>query len=138
MLISHALLSTNSFLLVDAITRRFKTRLITELNGLNFLTPKLFLFSLLNCLVFLGFPGSLFFIAEVLFFSFSFDLFPLYSLFLLVILFLIGPTFLVKPWLNLMFSKSKFFSYRLPSDLSLREFYIFMLLPSLMFWLGFT
>lgn len=138
MLISHALLSTNSFLLVDAITRRFKTRLITELNGLNFLTPKLFLFSLVNCLIFLGFPGSLFFIAEVLFFAFSFDLFPLYSLVLLTILFLIAPTFLVKPWLNLMFSKSKFLSYRLPSDLSLRELYLFMVLPELMFWLGFT
>jgi len=52
MLISHALLSTNSFLLVDAIGRRFKTRLITEINGINFLCPKLFLVSLLNCLVF--------------------------------------------------------------------------------------
>ena len=70
MLISHALLSTNSFLLVDAINRRFKTRLITEISGVNFLCPKLFLISLLNLLIFLGFPGSIFFIAEFLFFSF--------------------------------------------------------------------
>jgi NADH:ubiquinone oxidoreductase subunit 4 (subunit M) len=33
MLIAHAFLSTNSFLLVDAIGRRFKTRLITEISG---------------------------------------------------------------------------------------------------------
>jgi NADH:ubiquinone oxidoreductase subunit 4 (subunit M) len=76
MLISHALLSTNSFLLVDAIGRRFKTRIVTEISGVNFLTPKLFLVSLLNLLVFLGFPGSIMFIAEMLFFSFLIDFFP--------------------------------------------------------------
>ena len=93
MLISHALLSTNSFLLVDAINRRFKTRLITEISGVNFLCPKLFLISLINCLVFLGFPGSIFFIAEFLFFSFFFDLFPILCLFLICLLYLLGPTF---------------------------------------------
>jgi len=93
MLISHALLSTNSFLLVDAIGRRFKTRLITEINGLNFLCPKLFLMGLINCLIFLGFPGSIMFVAEILFFSFFFDLFPLLCLVFIVLLYLIGPTF---------------------------------------------
>ena len=92
MLISHALLSTNSFLLVDAIGRRFKTRLITEINGINFLCPKLFLMSLVNCLVFLGFPGSIMFVAEILFFSFFFDLFPLLCL-LFIHLFFIGNLF---------------------------------------------
>ena len=92
MLISHALLSTNSFLLVDAIGRRFKTRLITEVNGINFICPKLFLVSLVNLLVFLGFPGSIMFVAEILFFSFAFDLFPLLTLILIVLLYLIGPT----------------------------------------------
>jgi NADH:ubiquinone oxidoreductase subunit 4 (subunit M) len=77
MLISHALLSTNSFLLVDAVGRRFKTRLITEINGINFLAPKLFLCSLINLLIFLGFPGSIMFIAEILFFTFFLDLFPI-------------------------------------------------------------
>lgn len=93
MLIAHALLSTNSFLLVDAIARRFKTRLLTEISGLNFICPKLFLMALLNSLIFLGFPGSIFFVSEFLFFSFFFDLFPLMAIFLLVFLYLIGPTF---------------------------------------------
>ena len=93
MMISHALLSTNSFLLVDAIARRFKTRLLTEISGLNFMCPKLFLMTLLNCLIFLGFPGSIMFVSEFLFFSFIFDLFPVLALFLLVFLYLIGPTF---------------------------------------------
>ena len=93
MLIAHALLSTNSFLLVDAIARRFKTRPLTEISGLNFMCPKLFLMALLNSLIFLGFPGSIFFVSEFLFFSFFFDLFPLMAIFLLVFLYLIGPTF---------------------------------------------
>jgi NADH:ubiquinone oxidoreductase subunit 4 (subunit M) len=93
MLISHALLSTNSFLLVDAIGRRFKTRLITEVSGVNFMCPKLFLVALVNTLVFLGFPGSIMFVAEILFFSFFFDLFPTLCLFFIVLLYLIAPTF---------------------------------------------
>lgn len=93
MLISHALISTNSFLLVDAIARRFKTRLITEIHGLNYLTPKLFLLVLLNILIFLGFPGSIFFVSEFLFFSFFLDLFPSASIFLLLFLYLFAPSF---------------------------------------------
>jgi len=93
MLISHALLSTNSFFLVDAIGRRFKTRLITEVSGLNYLCPKLFILTLINTLVFLGFPGSIMFVSEILFFSFFFDLFPLLCLVFIFFLYLLGPTF---------------------------------------------
>jgi NADH:ubiquinone oxidoreductase subunit 4 (subunit M) len=93
MLISHAIISTNAFLLVDAISRRFKTRLLTEIGGINYLTPKLFLSILINNLVFLGFPGSLFFISESLFFSFFFDFFPIMSSVLSVCLYLMAPTF---------------------------------------------
>lgn len=92
MLISHALLSTNSFLIVDAIGRRFKTRLITEISGINFLCPKLFIIALVNLLIFLGFPGSIMFVAEILFFSFLFDLYPLLCLLLVVLLYLLAPT----------------------------------------------
>ena len=136
MLISHALLSTNSFLLVDAIGRRFKTRLITEINGINFLCPKLFLVSLLNCLVFLGFPGSIMFVSEILFFSFFFDLFPLLCLFLIVLLYLIGPTFFFRSWMNVLFGSSIQLLKTLPSDLSSKEFIVFNGLIILMFWLG--
>jgi len=96
MLVSHALLSTNSFLLVDAIARRFKTRLITEVSGLNFICPKLFLLCLLNLLVYLGFPGSIMFIAEILFFTFLIDLFPLLYCFFIVLLYLLAPTFVLR------------------------------------------
>ena len=138
MLISHALLSTNSFLLVDAIGRRFKTRLITEINGINFLCPKLFLVGLLNCLVFLGFPGSIMFVSEILFFSFFFDLFPLLCLFLIVLLYLIGPTFFFRSWMNVLFGSSIQLLKTIPADLSSKEFIVFNGLIILMFWLGVT
>jgi NADH:ubiquinone oxidoreductase subunit 4 (subunit M) len=136
MLISHALLSTNSFLLVDAVARRFKTRLITEVSGINFLCPKLFLAILLNSLIFLGFPGSIFFVAEFLFFSFFFDLFPLLAIFLLLFLYLIGPTFFFRSWMNLMFGFSYSFRSNIPVDLSSRECLLFFGIPALMYWLG--
>ena len=136
MLISHALLSTNSFLLVDAVSRRFKTRLITEVSGINFICPKLFLAILLNCLIFLGFPGSIFFISEILFFSFFFDLFPILTLFLIVLLYLLGPSFFFRSWFNLMFGKSMTFSAKIPLDLTTRECLLFFGMPALMYWLG--
>lgn len=138
MLISHAFLSSNSFLLVDAINRRFKTRLITEINGINFLTPKLFLLSLLNCLIFLGFPGSIFFIAEFLFFSFFFDFFPFLSLFLLFFLYLLGPSFFFRSWMNTLFGLSQFIFLKLPLDINIKEFFIYFNIILIMFWLGFS
>jgi NADH:ubiquinone oxidoreductase subunit 4 (subunit M) len=138
MLISHALLSTNSFLLVDAIGRRFKTRLVTEINGVNFLCPKLFLVSLINLLVFLGFPGSIMFVTEILFFGFFFDLFPLLCLILIVLLYLLGPTFFFRSWVNVLFGSSVFFSKTLPIDLTFKELLLYGGLLILMYWLGIT
>lgn len=136
MLISHALLSTNSFLLVDAIGRRFKTRLITEINGVNFICPKLFLISLVNLLIFLGFPGSIMFIAEILFFSFFFDLYPVLCLFFITLLYLIAPTFFFRSWMNALFGSSVHILKRLPLDLNSRELLVYGGLIVLMFWLG--
>lgn len=136
MLISHALLSTNSFLLVDAIGRRFKTRLITEISGLNFLCPKLFIISLINLLIFLGFPGSIMFVAEILFFSFFFDLYPLLSLWFVFILYLITPTMFFRSWTNVLFGMSVYLMRTLPLDLTLKELLIYSGLIILMFWLG--
>ena len=136
MLISHALISTNSFLLVDAVARRFKTRLITEISGINFICPKLFLMTLINILIFLGFPGSLFFVSEVLFFSFLFDMFPVLTFLLLILLYLLAPTFFFRSWMNIMFGFSNIFLRKAPTDLSTRELLIFSSMSILMYWLG--
>ena len=136
MLISHALLSTNSFLLVDAIGRRFKTRLITEVSGVNFLCPKLFLISLVNLLIFLGFPGSIMFVAEILFFSFFFDLYPLLCLLFIVLLYLLAPTFFFRSWMNALFGTSQYLYKKVPVDLTSKELLVYGGLIVLMFWLG--
>ena len=138
MLISHALLSTNAFLLVDSINRRFKTRLITEISGINFLTPKLFLVVLVNLLLFLGFPGSLFFIAEVLFFSFLFDFFPLLTFILIFLLYLIGPIFFFRTWLSVMFGINNTLHNKIPLDLDKCELFLYSSLLGLLIWLGLT
>lgn len=133
MLISHALLSTNSFLLVDALARRFKTRLVTEISGINFICPKLFLISLANLLVFLGFPGSIMFISEILFFAFLFDLFPALYLLLVVLLYLVAPTFVFRTWMNVLFGASVNFNRELPTDLSSKELLVYTSLLFIMF-----
>lgn len=138
MLISHAILSSNSFLLVDAINRRYKTRLITEISGINFFCPKLFLITLVNLLIFLGFPGSIFFIAEFLFFSFFFDFYPLLTLILLPLLYFFVPTFFFRTWMNALFGLSFFFKKKIPLDLNSKELVLYTGLVLLMFWLGFT
>lgn len=138
MLISHALLSTNSFLLVDAINRRFKTRLITEISGINFYCPKLFILSLANLLVFLGFPGSIFFIAEFLFFSFFFDFAPILTIILLLLLYLLAPTFFFRSWVNTLFGLSTNIFKKLPLDLNSKELFVYSGNLILMFWLGFS
>lgn len=125
MLISHALLSTNSFFLVDAINRRFKTRLITEINGINFLCPKLFLICLANLLIFLGFPGSIFFIAEILFFSFTLDLFPTLAIILIVLLYFFNATFYFKNWFIVIFGMPNNLTKPLIVDLSSKEFILY-------------
>jgi len=136
MLISHALLSTNSFLVVDAIGRRFKTRLLTEVGGVNFLCPKLFAIGLLNLLIFLGFPGTIMFVSEVLFFSFFFDLHPTLCLFYIFLLYLVGPTMFFRSWMLVLFGNSTFLSKTIPLDLTSREVLVYGGLIVLMIWLG--
>ena len=96
MLISHALLSSSSFLLVDSINRRYKTRLVTEISGICYLSPKLFIMSFFNLVLFLGFPGTIFFIAESLFFSFCFDYLPLAGLLVMIMVYFFLPIFFFK------------------------------------------
>ena len=138
MLISHAFISTLSFLLVDSITRRFKTREITEISGLNYLCPKLFLICLINCQIFLGFPGSIYFISEVLFYTFFFDINPITGCILLFLMYLLAPSFFYKSWLNVMFGFSSFNLLYSQKDLNSREFLLYVFLCFIVYWLGFT
>jgi len=138
MLVSHAFLSTNFFFLVDCISRRFKTRLVTEISSISLLNPKLFIMVLINLLIFLGFPGTLFFIAEVLFFLFMLDFMPMLSIILLVLLYLIVPTLFFKSWWSTLCGESINLSNEVRKDMDSVEFLVVFSLSLVLFWLGLT
>lgn len=103
-MISHALISSNFFLLIDSVTRRFKSRLVTEIFGLCYLTPQLYFTILTMLVVFLGFPGSLFFISEFLFFSSLIDLNTFVFLFVFFFAYFFLPSCFFKSWFLILFS----------------------------------
>jgi NADH-quinone oxidoreductase subunit M len=138
MLISHAIISSSFFLLIDAVTRRFKTRLITEISGLVWLVPNLYLIILLFLVTFLGFPGSILFISEILFFLFFFDINFNITLILLVLIYLINAICFFKNWFLLLFHYSYYYStVKLVNDLDLKEMSLFFILLIFLYWLGF-
>jgi NADH:ubiquinone oxidoreductase subunit 4 (subunit M) len=94
------------------------------------------LLSLTNLLIFLGFPGSIMFVAEILFFSFCFDLYPLLTLLFIFLLYLVAPTMFFRSWTNALFGMSTHFLRRLPLDLTLKELIVYGGMVFLMFWLG--
>ena len=128
MLISHAIISTNFFLMVDSITKRFKTRYVFEVSGICFIYPKLFVFILTNCLIFLGFPLSLFFIAELIFFTFLFDLLPIAAIISLIFIYLLLGIFFFKIWVLVLFGSVKNNIKTLKLDLDKSEILIFSFL----------
>ena len=123
MLISHALISSNSFFLVDSINRRFKTRLITEVSGISILCPHLFILILINTL---------------LFFVFLLDQNPIFFLLILPLLYLLGPIFFFRSWSNVMFGSSSFLMKKIPLDASNFELILCGGVEILLIWLGLT
>ena len=103
MMIAHAVISSNFFLVIDSVTRRFKTRLLTEVFGLYYLTPSLYFVILTLLIVFLGFPGSLLFVAEFIFFTALLDLNFLVFILILFVAYFLVPSFFFKSWFLLLF-----------------------------------
>jgi NADH:ubiquinone oxidoreductase subunit 4 (subunit M) len=140
MMISHALISSNFFLIVDSITRRFKTRLITEIGGLLYITPSLYFLTLILLLVFLGFPGSLLFIAEFMFFSALLDFNFIVFIITLFMAYFFVPSCFFKSWFLLMFGSnySDITNNKGIVDLDFTEYLLLSFSIILVFWLGFT
>nr|YP_011027857.1 NADH dehydrogenase subunit 4 [Euplotes cristatus]UPM52067.1 NADH dehydrogenase subunit 4 [Euplotes cristatus] len=143
MMVSHALVSANFFILVDSVTRRFKTRLVFEVFGLAYLTPNLYVGVLFMLVVFLGFPGSLLFVAEFLFFSALLD----FSFGLFVILFFFAyffvPVCFFRSWFLSLFgfpylTNLRRWSFPRVPDLALLEVILVFGFIVLLFWLGVT
>lgn len=146
MLLSHAILSSSLFLSIDYVTRRFKTRLTTEISGIYYFIPDLYLLTLVILIIFLGFPGTLFFLAEFLFFSFLLDINFILFFFIFIIIYLLLPISFIKNWFLLLFSYNSpiiisntiKFNTEIFLDLTLLEKFILFSFILQLFWLGFS
>lgn len=105
MILSHALLSSALFLLIDYTTRRFKTRLITEISGIVSINPDIYVLTIYILVVFLGFPGTLFFYSEFLFFSFLLDFNFFIFIFIFFFIYLLLPVSFIHSWFRLLFGQ---------------------------------
>ncbi len=122
--ITHCFLSLMMFYLVDCIQRRYGTRSVTELSGILQTTPNLGITILVMCTLYSGVPGTLKFTSEFYIFSGLFESTPFCCCILLFIANVIGLIGFCKPWFNIVFGMNNKNLKYIPSDLSLKEFYI--------------
>jgi NADH-quinone oxidoreductase subunit M len=81
--VTHALLSSIFFFLVDTISRRFYTRNVVEINGILHIAPNLGICILLSIVFYSGLPGTLKFISELYIFAGLLDVAPISSILVL-------------------------------------------------------
>jgi NADH:ubiquinone oxidoreductase subunit 4 (subunit M) len=136
MLISHALLSSNFFFFVDSITRRYKTRLVSEISGLCFQTPNLYFVALVTLVLFLGFPGTLFFLAEVFFFSALLDFNFIYFFIFFFCAYFVVPSCFFKSWFVVLFGSSRPLINFAAPDLAKFELIVMWFFVLCLVWFG--
>lgn len=122
--ITHSLLSSLFFYIVDSIYRRYKTRNIIELQGLIHITPNLGVFIFVGCILYSGLPGTLKFICELYIFSGLLETAPLSTLILLYSANFVGIIGFCKCWFNVLFGLNVKFQKQQIIDLSFREIFI--------------
>lgn len=128
--ITHALLSTLFFFLVDSVYTRNKTRNLLKLIGLFKLNPKLSWLIFLSCIIFSGIPGSLKFVCEIVILI---SYFEVSRVIIIIILFLInyaGILGFFKCWFGVLFGdkiKSNVTKNKSKFDLTRKEFNIILL-----------
>ena len=138
MLIGHALISTLFFLIADMIARRFRTRLWTEIRGLIYLVPNLYFLVWAALVIFLGFPGSILFFAEIFFFIYLLDYGFIFIVLVIFLMQFVTSTFVFKHWFSLCFGLKLFsnFNNMQIKDIYLIEFFLGWSLVLLLFLLS--
>jgi NADH-quinone oxidoreductase subunit M len=122
--ITHALLSSLFFFIVDCVYRRYKTRNIIEIQGLLHITPNLGIFIFFSCLLYSGLPGTLKFICELYIFSGLFETAPISVLLILYSANFVGIVGFCKCWFNILFGLNLKFQKLNLVDLTMREILI--------------
>src|SRR5690349_14168533 len=106
--ITHSFLSALLFYLVDCIQRRYRTRSITQINGILLTNPNLATAILFTCIVYMGLPGTMKFVTEFYILSGLVESTP-YSIILLVFsVNYIGAIGFCRAWFNVVFGMSTF------------------------------
>ena len=122
--VTHAFLSALFFYFVDCIYRRYKTRLIAEIQGLLHINPLLGIFVFLGCVFYSGLPGTLKFLCEFYIFSGLIDLTPITALLMILSANLFGILGFCKCWFNVTFGSNTRFQKILTIDVTSREFFL--------------
>jgi NADH-quinone oxidoreductase subunit M len=133
--ITHALLSSLMFFLVDCIQRRYKTRLVTELSGILHRTPNLGISLILMVILYSGLPGSLKFTSEFYIYSGLLESLPVSSIIMLFSSNFFGIIGFSKCWYNVIFGLSMKNQQNIGVDLTFKELLIIVvcLLSSFLF-----
>ena len=125
--ITHGFLSAILFFLVDCVQRRYRTRMITEINGILHTTPNLGIVILFVCIVYAGLPGTMKFVTEFYIFSGLVEASPYSVLILLFVMNYIGIIGFCKGWYNLVFGMTVTQQSKNPMDLTGKEIFIILL-----------
>lgn len=134
--VTHALLSSIFFFLVDTVSRRFYTRNIVEINGILHLTPNLGIVILVSCIFYSGLPGTLKFISELYIFSGLLDVTPLSTIIVLFGANFFGLIGFSKVWFNVVFGMTSIEKNHMINDLSYKETYTLTLCYVVLFLWG--
>lgn len=125
--VTHSLLSSLMFFLVDCIQRRYKTRLVTELSGILHRTPNLGISLILMVVLYSGLPGTLKFTSEFYIYSGLVEAVPMLSILTLFISNFFGIIGFSKCWYNVVFGLSLKNQSFLQIDLTFKEFWIIVI-----------
>lgn len=122
--VTHSLLSSLMFFLVDCIQKRYKTRLISEISGIIHTTPNLGISLIFMVILYAGIPGSLKFSSEIYIYTGLFENAPLSSLMLLFGSNFLGLVGFSKCWFNVIFGLNLKNQKNPKIDLTHKEFLI--------------
>jgi len=125
--VTHALLSSLMFYIVDVIYRRFNSRSVIEICGLIQKTPNLGIVVILMCIFFSGLPGTLKFTTEFYIFTSFFDFSPVICFITFFVANCLGLIGFSKCWFNVVFGMGYKGTQQKLLDLSVKELYIIFL-----------
>lgn len=123
--LTHTLLSTMFFFIIDIIYKRYYSRSIYNICGLFINYPTISLLLIFACFNYNGFPCSLKFFVEIFFFYSLFEINAISSFFLLIFLNWIGTINFTYLWFRTLFGNNAYLYNLYNLDILKKELLIF-------------